>query len=210
MARPGKAAVISADIIGSSTMSPATRKKLQSLLDSFGALAAGTWPDFAMEQYRGDSLQAILTNNRAASLGAALLLQSAMVKNNFGIRTAIGVGEISYQGKNIVTSDGTAFQVSGPFLDQLRKTGELIFINFDNPDYIDEWPIHSASLDYIIKRWSAQQAEAVYFQLQGYTQQQMAKQLKITQPSVHQRLQGAGWPVVQKILQRFEALVPSL
>lgn len=209
MARAEKAAVISADIIGSSTMNPATRKKLQSLLDSFSALAAGSWPDFGMEQYRGDSLQATLTNNRAAGLRTALLLQSAMVKNNFGIRTAIGVGEISYQGKNIVTSDGTAFQVSGPFLDQLRKTGELIFINFDNPD-IDEWPIHSASLDYIIKRWSAQQAEAVYFQLQGYTQQEMAKQLKITQPSVHQRLQGAGWPVVQKILLRFEALVPSL
>jgi hypothetical protein len=210
MAKTQKAAVISGDIIGSSKLNVAARRKLQSLLDNFSKLAAASWPDFGMEQYRGDSLQAILTNNRAAGLRAVLLLQSLMVKNHYGIRTAIGVGDISYQGKNIVTSDGTAFQVSGPYLDHLRKTGEVIFINLDNPLYADEWPVHSTALAFIIKRWTAQQAEAMYFQLQGYTQQEIAKQLKITQPSVHQRLQSAGWDVVQKILQRFEAVVPSL
>jgi hypothetical protein len=210
MARPRKAAVISADVIGSSMINTAARKKLQAVLDSFNLQASKQWPDFNMQQYRGDSLQAILTTNRATSLRVGLMLQSAIMKNKFGLRIAIGIGEISFQGKNIITSDGSAFWASGPYLDMLRKSGEVIDVNLNNPDLTDEWWIHSASLNYIIQRWSAPQAEAIYFQLQDYTQQEMARKLKIKQPSVHQRLQGAGWPVVQKILARFEAVVTTL
>jgi hypothetical protein len=50
----------------------------------------------------------------------------------------------------------------------------------------------------------------MHLQLQDQTQQTIAKKLKIKQPSVHQRLQGAGWPVVQKILNRFESVIPMV
>ena len=46
--------------------------------------------------------------------------------------------------------------------------------------------------------------------LQDHTQASIAKKLKIKQPSVHQRLQAAGWPVVQKILTRFESVIPNV
>jgi hypothetical protein len=205
-----KAAVITGDIINSSELSTAGRKKLQRELDSFSKDAYDTWPDLQMQQYRGDSIQAILTTNRSKSLRMALRLQSRLIASDFSIRLSLGIGEISFKTKNLITSDGSAFRASGSYLDTLKKTGELISIAGADDDFSGEWQTHSASLNYIIQDWTPQQAEAVGFLIKGITQEHTARLLKITQPSVHQRLQGARWPVVQKILQRFESVVSSL
>jgi len=210
MAHQQKAAVISGDIIGSSLLKPATRKKLQQLLDAFFKNAGTQWPDLQVQQYRGDSIQAILTINRLAALRMALLLHSYLIKNTFKIRLAIGVGELSFKSKQVITSDGSAFQASGPYLDTLTKSGEMISVAGSDPDFTGEWQVHSTSLNYIIEHWTPPQAEAVYMQLQDHTQAMIAQKLKIKQPSVHQRLQGAGWPVVNKILTRFESVIPMV
>jgi hypothetical protein len=207
MATEQKAIVVSGDIVGSSNLPATARKKLQQLLDAFIKKVVKDWPDIKVQQYRGDSLQAILTTSQQQALRLVLLLHSDLIKEGFNIRLSIGVGHISYRGKQVITSDGSAFQASGQHLDVLAKSGEIISIAGHNEDFTGEWQVHSASLNYFIQNWSIQQAEAIYLQLQDYTQASIAQQLKISQPSVHQRLQGAGWPVVQKILQRFEEVV---
>lgn len=205
-----KAAVITGDVINSSALTTAERKKLQYELDYFLKGAMNTWPDLEMQQYRGDSIQAILTTRRHNSLRMALTLQSKLMASRFSIRLSIGIGEISFKSKNIITSDGSAFRASGYYLDALKKSGELISIAGTDTDFSHEWQTHSASLNYIMQDWTPQQAEAVRFLIQGFTQEHTARLLKITQPSVHQRLQGAGWPVVQKIIERFEEVVHNL
>lgn len=203
-------AVISGDIVGSSLLKPAARKKLQQLIDAFLKNALIQWPDMQAQQYRGDSVQAILTNNRLAALRIVLMLQSYLIKEKFKIRMAIGVGRITFKSGQVITSDGPAFQASGPYLDILAKSGEVINVAGSDEDFTNEWLVHSASLNYIIEHWTPPQAEAVYLQLQDHTQAVIAKILKIKQPSVHQRLQGAGWPVVNKILTRFESVIPMV
>jgi hypothetical protein len=210
MATKQKATVISGDVIGSSLLKPAARKKLQQLLNSFFEQSAEEWPDLQIQQYRGDSIQAILTGNRLAALRIVLLLQSYLIKEKFKIRMAIGAGEISFKSKQVITSDGSAFQASGPYLDALTKSGEVISVAGSDDEFTSEWQVHSASLNYIIERWTPSQAEAIYLQLQDYIQAIIAKKLKIKQPSVHQRLQAAGWPVVHKILSRFESVIPMV
>ncbi|MBO9203453.1 MULTISPECIES: sigma-70 region 4 domain-containing protein [Niastella] len=210
MANNAKAAVISGDIIGSSLLKQASRKKLQQLLKSFFTFTKHEWSDMQAEQYRGDSIQITLTGNRLAALRIALLLHTCLLKDKFKIRLAIGVGEINFQSGQVVTSDGSAFQASGPYLDELTKSGELISIASFDDDFTSEWQVHSSSLNFILQRLTQQQAEAVYLQLQDHTQAAIAKKLKIKQPSVHQRLQAAGWPVVQKILTRFESVIPTV
>jgi hypothetical protein len=210
MASEQKAIVISGDIVGSSYLKPGTRKKLQHLLDLFIDEYVQVYPDLQIQQYRGDSVQAILTSNRVSALRLALIFQSYLIKYAFKIRLAIGVGEISYKSKQVITSDGSAFQASGPFLDALLKSGEIISIAGTNEEFTNEWQVHSSSLDHIIQHWSIQQAEAIYLQLNELTQEEIAKQLKIKQPSVYYRLQAGGWHVVHKILSRFESVIPTL
>ncbi len=202
-----KAAVITGDVINSSGLSTAGRKKLQHQLDQFSKAAKNAWPDLVMQQYRGDSIQAIFTTNRIATLRMALTMQSMLIASRFEIRLAVGIGEISFKSKNLITSDGSAFRASGPYLDALKKSGDWISIAGSDENYTSEWQTHSASLNYIIQDWTPQQAEAVRLRVKGITQEHMARLLKITQPSVHQRLQGAGWPVIQKILERFESVI---
>ncbi len=209
MATKQNATVISGDVVGSSLLKPVARRKLQHLLDAFFKESAQEWPDLQIQQYRGDSIQAILTTNRLTALRVALLLHSYLIQYGFKIRLAIGVGEISFKSKQVITSDGSAFQASGPYLDTLVKSGELISIA-GTDDFTSEWQVHSSSLDYLIQHWSIQQAEAVYLQLQDYTQEAIAQKLKIKQPAVYYRLQGAGWPVVNKILTRFESVIPMV
>jgi hypothetical protein len=210
MDKAQKAIVISGDIIGSSSLKTAARKKLQQLLDTFIDQAVQQWPDLVVQQYRGDSIQALLTANRLAGLRLVLLLHSYLIKYAFKIRLAIGVGKISFKSKEVITSDGSAFQASGPYLDALLKSGELISIAGTEDDFTAEWQVHSTSLDHLIQHWSIQQAEAVYLQLQSLTQEAIAQKLKIKQPAVYYRLQGAGWPVVNKILTRFESVIPMV
>lgn len=210
MANKQNAVVISGDIIGSSLLKPAARKKLQQLLDAFFSQAVIQWRDLQVQQYRGDSLQAILTSNRLAALRMVLMLQSYLIKESYKIRMAIGAGAINFKSGQVITSDGSAFQASGPYLDALAKSGEVISIAGSDDEFTNEWQVHSTSLNYIIERWTPSQAEAVYLQLQEHTQAVIAKKLKIKQPSVHQRLQGAGWPVVHKICSRFESVIPTV
>ncbi|WP_133054079.1 sigma-70 region 4 domain-containing protein [Niastella yeongjuensis] len=210
MANISKASVISGDIIGSSQLKQASRKKLQQLLDDFLKNTTAEWSDMQAQQYRGDSIQITLTSNRLAALRIALLLQTCLIKDNYKIRLAIGVGDISFKSGQVVTSDGSAFQASGPYLDALTKSGDIISIAGFDEEFTSEWQVHSTSLNFILERLTQQQAEAVYLQLQDHTQSSIAKKLKIKQPSVHQRLQAAGWPVVQKILNRFESVIPTV
>ena len=206
MAKTISAIIITGDIIASSKLNVINRKKLQNKVDSFIKKITVSLPDFKAEQFRGDSLQCILTKNKIAALRTAVSLYCYLAAADFKIRQSIGIGEISFSGNNIVTSDGTAFRISGENIDELKKRNELINIASAEVSFNEEWKVHSASLNYLLERLSNAQAEALYLQLQNARQEEIAKALHISQPSVHQRLQAAGWAVINRMLQRFETV----
>jgi hypothetical protein len=206
VAKTVSAIVITGDIIASSKLSAAARKKLQNKIDGFIKKISTSLPDFKAEQFRGDSVQCILTKNKLSALRTAISLYCYLATDDFKIRQSVGIGEISYSGSNIVTSDGTAFRISGENIDGLKKRNELINVASAEASFNEEWKVHSASLNYLLERLSNAQAEALYLQLQDVRQEEIAKALNISQPSVHQRLQAAGWAVINPILQRFETV----
>jgi len=210
IAKKLKAVVISGDVIASSCIKPLQRKKLQTKLDRFAQTYFKLYPDLQFQQYRGDSLQVTLSKNRVYALSVALQLQSFLLMEEFKIRLALGIGEISFQSKDVITSDGSAFQLSGPLLDDIKKRNALIGVTAVNNDFAAEWKVHGESLNFLLQRLSAAQAEALYHLLQNKKQEEIAKTLKITQPSVHQRLQAAGAQVFTSIIQRFESTVTLL
>ena len=205
-----KAAVITGDIVASSRLTPVKRKKLQTKLNIFIKKTSAAYPDFKAEQFRGDSLQCVFTKNKTAALRTTLSLYCYLAAESFKMRQSIGLGEITFNSNNIITSDGIAFRLSGENVDELKKKNELISVSFADAIFDDEWKVHSTSLNYLIGKLSNAQAEALYLQLQNAKQEDIAKALHISQPSVHQRLQAAGWNVINKILQRFETIVAAV
>ncbi len=208
MAKKSAAAVVlTGDVVASAGMSAARRKKLRLQLEKFSSRIKQQYSDFQWQQYRGDSLQAILTKNRAVALSVALQLQCLLISNEYHIRLALGIGNISYHGNDIITSDGSAFRQSGPMVDLLKVNNQLIGISAENIIFTEEWQVHNESLNFLLQKLSAAQAQALYLYLQNMKQENIAATLKISQPSVHQRLQAAGTPVFMSILKRFEKTV---
>jgi len=177
VAKTVSAIVITGDIIASSKLSIAERKKLQNKIDSFIKKTSTNLPDFKAEQFRGDSVQCILTKNKLSALRTAVSLYCYLAPEDFKIRQSVGIGEISYSSSNIVTSDGTAFQISGENIDGLKKRNELINIASTETSFNEEWKVHSASLNFLLERLSNAQAEALYLQLQNVRQEEIAKAL---------------------------------
>lgn len=204
------AVIITGDVIASTKLTPVKRKKLQSRLDTFIKKMNTAYPDFKAEQFRGDSLQSVFTKNKTIALRTALSLYCFLAAESFKIRQSVGIGDISFKSNSIVASDGTAFRLSGESIDELKKRNELIGVASADNTFNEEWKVHSASLNFLLERLSNAQAEALYLQMQNAKQEDIAKALHISQPSVHQRLQAAGWTVINKILQRFEAAITAL
>ena len=201
------AVVLTGDIIRSSDLAPEKREQLQPALYEAFSEVTRLNPSFKAEQFRGDSFQAILDTRPEDGLRILLLLFTHLHLHQFGVRIALGLGTVSYESDSILTSDGTAFQASGPALDDLKKKNQLLAVAGPSDSFNQEWRVHALTLDYLLSRWTVPQAEAVLGQLQGLTQEETARRLGIKQPAVQQRLQAVGWPVIEAILERF---VPSV
>ena len=159
--------------------------------------------DFEPQIFQGDSFQGY-TTHPAKALKAGLFVLFEMLKQEFGLRISIAAGTINFDSGEALTSDGTAFRLSGRNLEILKKTDQLISVASDKQELNGEWLVHSATLNYLLKRSSSLQAEAMIEMIKGKTQTETAELLHIKQPAVQQRLQAAGWPLIQTIMDRFE------
>lgn len=195
-------AVLTGDIIRSTDLSPRRREQLQDTLSNAFDKITGSLYQFRVEQFRGDSFQGVCPRAEEG-LKALMFLQALLRQQDFGVRISLGLGEVGYEGDSILTSDGSAFQRSGPALDELKKKNQPVAVTGPSESFNKEWKVHALSLGYLLQRWTIPQAEAVLAQLQGLTQEESARVLQIKQPAVQQRLQAAGWNVMDAILERF-------
>jgi len=198
-------AVVTGDIVGSSGIAGAKRKKLLAAMAAATEKAKLFLPDFTPEIFQGDSLQGFTSKKRELALLAALLIIAMLKAKGFNIRISIGLGNTTFASGKSLTSDGTAFQHSGRNMEELKKKKLQLAIESDNEQWNAEWDVHCVSLNFVLERWTVQQSEAVIETLLGSTQQVAAKKLRIQQSAVQQRLKAAAWPIIQAILKRFEA-----
>lgn len=198
------AAVITGDVIGSSGITGERRKKLFACLGEAIKNKDAMPGDFKPEIFQGDSFQGFTSINVKKALNASLYIILKMMSEGFGIRVSLGIGDISFDSGESLTSDGTAFQLSGRNMEALKKNNDIIAIATGNEPLNDEWQVHATSLNFLLKRCTESQADAVVQMLLQKTQQEAADSLNIKQPAVQQRLQAAGWPLMQTIIERFE------
>jgi hypothetical protein len=204
MARTIKAAVLTGDVIDSSGISAPGRKKLLKTLQQAIEQAKNILPDLKPEIFQGDSFQGYTTIAVPQSLRATLYIITSLMKNDFNLRISVGIGEMAFETGSSLTSDGSAFLHSGRNMEMLKKREWMISVGTDNMEKQQEWDVHNNTMNFLLKRCTALQAEVLVQMLEGQTQQQAADNLNVKQPAIQQRLQAAGWPVLQTILNRFE------
>lgn len=203
-------AVITGDIINFTGLPPAKRK----LLIEATAQLFHSWlkENIHAEIFRGDSYQALL-ERPAAAISKSIQLICWFIKHSeeeqhtaLSSRISIGIGEVSYQGKNVLNSDGEAFHLSGRNFDQM-KPGEFLSIHTPDPEKNKGIGVILIFMNKYIGKWTKAQAEVIFLVLQGKTQQEIAEELSLSQPSVNSRLKLAGWKEFEPAVKHISDLV---
>jgi len=116
-----------------------------------------------------------------------------------GTRLSIGIGEIAYEGKNVLDSDGEAFHLSGRKFDQLSKD-DIIKLTTTDEKSNEVFEMLLMFMNSIIRSWTRTQAETIFLLLEkdDNTQEQIAKKLNMTQPAIAFSLRAAKWKEVEK------------
>lgn len=209
------AAVITGDVINS-TANTAFLEKLQLVLKDISCRFQINEKN--AEIYRGDSFQLVLEDPQEALLLAMLIragLRSATYYEDFpqpfDAKIAIGIGEVTSQGKKPGESSGDAFLYSGRKLDELQGKKYNMALKLDNEifDHLADTVVRF--IDDIIVNWSSISADtACYSWFRNLNQEQLAEELGISQPAVNKRLQAARMHLLEHADTNFRIFIKSI
>ena len=199
-------AIITGDIINSQkSETELWLPKLKDLLGSWSATPEN-W-----EVYRGDEFQLKCSVDEV--FHKAILLKSLIrTFENLDVRLAIGIGNEVFRSEKITESNGSAYVNSGRLLTDIKSQGRTLAIQTENEkvnrdlNILFKW----ASIDF--DNWTAATAEIIFQLLQNseLTQEELAKELNITQSSVSQRLKRANFDLLQETNQFFKKKIAEL
>ncbi|WP_316788616.1 hypothetical protein [Pedobacter frigoris] len=205
-----KQAVITGDIINFTKLSAIKRQQL--IENTEVLLKTWTKEKGEAEIFRGDSYQVLFDEIFEAITKSIQLIcwfKKHSDENNkiyLSTRISIGVGEISYLGKNVLNSDGEAFHLSGRNFDTM-KDSEYLSIHTADENKNAGIEIILGFINKYIGKWTKGQAEVIFLLLEGKTQQETAETLSLSQPSVNGRLKSAGWKEVEATIKYIANLI---
>ena len=211
-------AVLTGDVVDSSRLSPADRKKLPQLLRKAGQDVKRVYTDVVplpIDLFRGDGWQ-LLVDEPTQALTVALAYRAALRihtnSSKIDSRVSIGIGSLAFlPGETISEGDGEALQASGRGLEAMDRRVRL---------KVHGAAGHSASvldaltwlIDTQAQAWTARQSLAVSGALRGWTQEKIAAKWKpkpISQQAVAQHLDRSGWYAVEQGITAYRELVAS-
>ena len=199
-------AIITGDIIKSqNTESEVWLPKLRELLGSWSATPE-TW-----EIYRGDEFQLKCSVDEVF---AKSLMIKSLVKSfeNLDVRLAVGIGNEVFMSEKITESNGSAYVNSGRLLNDIKTEGRTLAIRTDNENVNRDLNIlfKWASIDF--DSWTVATAEIIHRMLtqKDLTQDQLAKDLTISQSSVSQRMKRANYELIHETDMFFRKKIAEL
>ncbi|MDF7798237.1 hypothetical protein P4C99_02090 [Pontiellaceae bacterium B1224] len=190
-------AVLTGDIVGSSTLSPEEHRKMVGIVKSVPQV----FPDAvvgAVDFFSGDSWQLLLTDSKALLLVVLYVRASLKREKDFTVdsRISIAWGGVDMKQVNLERmseSTGELFTVSGRALAGLKKNTRMCFTALDDECLTMSVGAAVELLDVLVRQWSREQARAVAESLRGRTQTEIAEELAVSQSSINKSLQAAHW-----------------
>ncbi len=202
--------VITGDLVNSSKIAPKWRK---TLVDVLKACAEDFEPNafVKIEMYRGDSFQAIVSKPEktlAVAIALRAKLRGATPKgcDIWDARISIGLGEISFESDNILTSDGEAFRLSGRAFDSIGK--RRLCISTPWADFNESINLVTRFADDVISAWTARQAQVVYHSiLFPKMQKDMAEELGMTRQNFNYHWITSKCQLILSYIEYYQSLV---
>ena len=175
--------VITGDLVKSTNIAAEWRPSIMDALNACAADFAAVTP-VRIEMYRGDSFQ-VIVDSAEFTLAVAIALRAKLKaitpadSSAWDARVSIGIGTISFESDNILTSDGEAFRLSGRAFDTIGK--RRLSISTAWKEMNDALELNTRFADEFISSWTAKQAKVVYHSILFLkTQKDMAEDLGMT------------------------------
>lgn len=214
---PPTVAVLTGDVVASSTLGAGQRRALPALLGQAARqlkAAFGKAAPYDLEIFRGDSWQLVVTDP-AVCFRAALFFRACVIADSPGdhrldTRVAIAVGGVDFLPRhNVSAGDGAAYRASGEALDRLDAGARLALVGSGEQPWRD---VAVRLVDAIVQEWTARQARAVAGRLRDWTQQEIAKHWpeRITQQSVARHLARSHWAAIEPAARQVENSLRAL
>jgi hypothetical protein len=224
-------AVISGDIIAFTGLSDADKSNIEhSISELFSELEAKY--DVFGRMIKGDYLECYIPDPTHA-LRVALLIKSYIKAyalelrdskdkrlsafKTYGIRLAIGIGEIARFDRVKGIIDGEAIYFSGRIISDVSATFDkeriviksTLFIKTNDEQLTSELEPLLALLDVLISKATAKQSNVLFLKLMGNNEETIAKKLGLFQSTVNEHSTSIGWNAIEKAVSYFEKLMKS-
>jgi hypothetical protein len=226
-------AVISGDIIASTSLSDAGRvliekalkELIEELREGFNAYT---------RIIRGDYLECVVPNPENAlhvALSIKSFVKSISIEDylsdetnkrtklfkTYGIRLAIGYGQLSRYVPSEGIIDGEAIYLSGRAINEFSTykkeriviKNTLTFVSNNTTLNSKLEPI-IALLDVLINKATSKQCKVLYLKLMNNNEQAIASKLRIAQSVVNQHSTSIGWNAIEKAIKYFSEVIKTL
>ena len=202
-------AVITGDIVNSTQLGKGMEKKLKERIQQM-------FSTFKFEFYRGDSFQVYIKEAQMA-LRLSLLCRTAAIgivpegePVSTDVRISIGIGKVITPVRTLKTAKGEAFILSGRAFDEIARADKRLIISTGTPLANEGLQVLADYLNAIFNTMTPKQAMVIYELLRGETQRAIAKKLKKTESTIHQRVISGHWPEIEILLKQYENIINQL
>lgn len=198
-------AVITGDLVGSSTLTKNEFKQVLALLEqrlqSFKKGFAAEW-----EFYRGDSFQVVLKQPQHAAR-AAVLLASELIAAGHQATISMGVGAYRTLEDRPSLSQGQAFELSGRGLDESAR-GELTFQS-GHQNLNDTLGLSTRFVSFLLNGLTRKQAQVLglYVDMNCAEHQALADKLGTSRQNVSSHLKRSGASLIEDYIGLFARLM---
>lgn len=148
--------------------------------------------------YRGDEFQFLVHDAKDAFIKVLKIKSKIKKIQDLEIRMSIGIGFQNFDGNQVSESNGSAFFNSGRNLEKLKAEKINLGIQSGYPDFDENFNLIFSWLSLVTDNWSVVSAEImdIFLEHPELNQEEVAKQLGISQSSVSQRLKRANFDLI--------------
>lgn len=212
-------ATISADIVSSTSLSTRSMIELNEYIKEQLTLLESHYKGFWGRIVRGDTIECVLEKPEDA-FEMALILK-CMVKAfkpsdqgeyprfvKYGLRLAIGIGEMNIVDRYLDMLDGDAIYRSGRLLDKL--VGRLKYsmaISMKEEQYEEPINIILELINQILNNATSRKCLTLYQRLLSVSSNVTAKHMGITISGVNQTLNEIGWGTIEQAIKYYRKTI---
>ena len=215
-------AAISADIVSSTSLSKDAMIELTEKLKDILCLLEDRYEGFWGRIVRGDSIECIMPK-AVDALEIAILLK-AFVKSftpkdgqglkqfhKYGLRVAIGIGEMKTVDKTLDMLDGEAIYRSGRELDKLVGRSKFSFVlSMENTEKETALQLMVSLVNHLLNKATARKCQVLCERILAKDSNEVAQRMGISVSGVNQTLKDIGWELIEQVIDYYRKITTNI